>query len=158
MSKEVIHFKIGLSGTSSSKQPEFKICVNGSEFHHSTLTQNPNITEFFEFDAEIDEGDNSLGIELLNKLPEDTIKDEAENIIEDMLLTIESIEIDDIDLGSLKWAISAYYPIYPEVYLDEDQKQQNEIKNCVHLGWNGTWKLPFSSPFYIWLLEHIHLS
>jgi len=155
MSKEVLHFKIGLSGTSSSKQPEFNISINNNIFHHATLTQGIGIIEYFEFDAEIDEGDNILGIESLNKLPEDTIKDESENVIDDMLLTIESIEIDDVDLGSLKWSVSLYYPKYPEVYLDEEQKKILEIKNCVHLGWNGTWKLPFSSPFYIWLLEHI---
>ena len=72
-----------------------------------------------------------------------------------MLLTIESLEVDSIELGQLKWSLSTYYPKYPNSYLNENQKSVNEVKNCVNLGWNGTWQLAFKSPFYIWLLENI---
>jgi hypothetical protein len=72
-----------------------------------------------------------------------------------MLLHVESIEIDEIDIGTLKWTASSYFPDYPDSYLDETQKQIKELKGFVDLGWNGTWKLPFASPFYIWLLENL---
>ena len=151
--KESLHFKIGLSGSSTKKRPEVKIAVNGSEIVHVTLTQSPNITEYFEFDVEVSEGDCKLEISLLNKKQGDTIQDSQGNIIEDMMLSIDSIEIEEIDLSTLKWSASSYFPIYPEYYLDEEQKKIQEVKNCVNLGWNGVWTLPFSSPFYIWLLE-----
>jgi len=155
MHKEVIHFKIGLSGTSKTKKPEFKICVNGDEFFHSSLTQEPNVPEFFEFEVEVPEGNQTLEISLLNKFSSDTKKDSNGNIVDDMLLTIDSIEIEEIDIGNLKWSASSYFPIYPSDYLDETQKQISEVKECVNMGWNGTWKLPFSTPFYMWLLENL---
>jgi hypothetical protein len=74
-------------------------------------------------------------------------------------LNIDSIEIDEIDLGSLLWTASKYYPNYPVVYKTKMQSEgvnlPELVDNCVNLGWNGKWTLPFQSPFYIWLLENI---
>jgi len=157
--KETLTFKIGLSSTSDKKQTEFKIGINGNTLVHSKLSKSVNETEYFEFSHEIAEGDNVLEISLLNKGFGDTVVDSEGNIVSDLLLNIDSIEIDEIDLGALKWTLSSYDPEYPERYKAEAVKHgkelSNDIKNCVNLGWNGTWKLPFTSPFYIWLLEHI---
>lgn len=157
--KEILAFKIGLSGTSDKKQTEFKISINGNMVVHSKLSAKPNETEYFEFSHEIAEGANTLEIALCNKSFGDTVLDNQGNIVNDMLLNIDSIEIDEIDLGSLKWTLSEYEPVYPERYRIEAKQQGKElsssVKNCVNLGWNGTWKLPFTSPFYIWLLENI---
>ena len=157
MEKENLHFRIGLSGT-GEKLPEFKISVGGTEYVHSTLSVN-HAVEYFEFDAEIIEGAHSLDIAFLNKKVQDTRLDTDGNIVEDLLLNIDSIEIDDIDIGNLKWTASVYTPLYPESYkqhvLSSGQQISNEVKNCVNLGWNGTWSLPFTSPVYIWLLENI---
>ena len=67
-------------------------------------------------------------------------------IVEDMLLEIESIEIDEIDLANLTHTKSHFIP---------DDRSLPELDMCIDLGWNGTWVLPFESPFYIWLLENI---
>ena len=154
MEKETLHFKIGLSGT-GTKHPQFKINVDNQNFYQGVLTQAPEVTEYFEFDVEIEEGEHNLEVELLNKLSTDTVKDNDGNIVDDMLLNIDLIEIDNIDLGVLRWTGSIYEPIYPDNYTDESQKQIKQIKNCVNLGWNGVWRLPFTSPYYIWLLENI---
>lgn len=156
---ETLKFKIGLSGTSDRKQPEFKILLNGTKMVHETLKSTPNSIEYFEFDAEVAEGKHFLEIELLNKTFGDTITDSEGNILSDLLLNIDSIEIDDIDLGSLKWSLSEYKPNYPPNYIKTTIRNGSSlpesVKNCVNLGWNGTWTLPFDSPFYIWLLESI---
>ena len=157
MEKENLHFRIGLSGT-GKKLPEFKISIRDKEYVHGTLVAN-NTVEHFEFDAEIVEGAHSLDIAFLNKTVQDTRLDTNGNIVEDLLLNIDSIEIDEIDIGSLKWTASNYTPIYPDSYkkhvLSTGQEIETELKNCVNLGWNGTWSLPFTSPFYSWLLENI---
>jgi hypothetical protein len=157
--KETLAFKIGLSRSSDKKPTEFKISINGNNIVHSKLSKSVNETEYFEFSHDITEGDNTLEISLLNKGFGDTVLDSDGNIISDLLLNIDSVEIDEIDLGSLKWTLSQYEPIYPERYRVEAQKRgedlSSSVKNCVNLGWNGTWKLPFTSPFYIWLLENI---
>jgi hypothetical protein len=157
--KETLHFKIGLSGSSTKKQPEFKIYVNNTEFVSAQLTGDANVTEYFEFDAFIDEGECSLVIELVNKSMHDTMLDAGGNIVEDLLLNIDSIEVDEIDLGSLLWTASDYRPDYPEKHklkvTEMGQELPKSVKNCVNLGWNGSWTLPFTSPFYVWLLENI---
>jgi len=157
MKKENLHFRIGLSGT-GGKLPEFKISINNNEYLRSTLSAN-NAVEYFNFDAEVLEGAHSLNITFLNKTVQDTKLDTNGNIVEDLLLNIESIEIDDIDIGNLIWTASVYTPLYPNSYkqqhLNTGQELATELTNCVNLGWNGTWSLPFTSPFYIWLLENI---
>lgn len=157
--KETLHFKIGLSGSSARKQPEFRISVNGNKQVHDRLKGAVNETEYFDFALEITEGENFIEIELLNKGFGDTTIDQDGNILDDLLLNIDSIEIDEIDLGSLKWTISDYQPVYPERYKAEVFRRgdnlPDSVKNCVNLGWNGKWVLPFTSPFYIWLLENI---
>lgn len=157
MEKENLHFRVGLSGT-GDKLPEFKISIGDKEYVHDTLASNDTV-EYFEFDAEVTEGVHSLNITFLNKTIYDTTLDASGNIVKDLLLNIESIEIDEIDLGMLKWSASIYYPTYPESYKQQasnaEQQIDTEVKNCVNLGWNGIWSLPFTSPFYMWLLENI---
>jgi len=157
--QEILNFKIGLSGTSLNKQPLFKICVNDVEYVNRTLSKPPNETEYFEFNATVSEGECNLTIIFLNKQNVDTIKNHQGTIISDFLLNIDSIEIDDIDIGSLKWSLSDYQPEYPEEYIQTQRNLgidlQKSIRNCVNLGWNGRWILSFHCPFYIWLLENI---
>ena len=155
MDKETLHFKVGLSGTSEQKQPKFLIAVDGNIVQEGSLTQAPNVTEYFEFDVSLTEEPHELQVSLLNKEPIDTVQDGNGNIISDMLLNIDSIEIDEIELGTLLWTASIYNPIYPESYNNQEQKSIKDIANCVHLGWNGVWRLPFICPFYVWLLENI---
>jgi len=159
MEQENLHFKIGVSGSSSKKQPKIRILINNEEQVTDQLVVDENTTQYFEFDATVPEGACFLGIELLNKTTLDTVLDANGNIIEDLLLNIDSVEIDEIDLGSLLWTASDYRPDYPEKYQLEMSNQGKDlpvsVKNCVNLGWNGRWTLPFTSPFYIWLLENI---
>jgi len=159
LDKETLHFKVGLSGSSSKKHPKFTISVNNTEFVKTQLTGDANVTEYFEFDVEIQEGECSLIIELLNKSKYDTVLDSNGNIVEDLLLNIDSIEIDEMDLGSLLWTASDYRPMYPDKHRlkmsQSGQELPESVKNCVNLGWNGRWILPFTSPYYVWLLEHI---
>ena len=73
------------------------------------------------------------------------------DIVKDMILNIDDVIIDDISLGNLLWSA--------EYILDEKQIYQGQeidrLDGCVNLGWNGTYVLKFSSPFYIWLLEKL---
>jgi hypothetical protein len=55
------------------------------------------------------------------------------------------VEIDEIDLGQVPFNLSEYRPDH----------NSDVVKNCVNLGWNGTWTLRWTNPFYIWLLENL---
>jgi hypothetical protein len=154
MSFETVNFKITLSGTFHSKRPQFSIWVNDQVVSQSELPdQHPHI---FTFSKELEEGNHELKIRLENKTSDDVVKDNPNSIdqftvVKDLLLNIDDIEIEDINLGHLKWSA--------EYVLDKPQEYQGKIithmDNCVNLGWNGTYILKFSSPFYIWLLEKL---
>jgi hypothetical protein len=151
-STEILKFKIGLSGTFFDKRPEYSISIDDTEYAKSTVTVDSDEIFYVEFDATLNDNKNYfLNISLLNKTNEDTQLVNG-NITKDMLLNIVSIEIDEIDLGALIWTASEYFP-------DRLQKINGEIvsslKNCVNLGWNGAYRLPFTTPFYIWLLDNI---
>ena len=151
--KEKLHFKLGLSRSNTNKDIHFNLYLNSTLQVDSYLNSEANTTQYFEFDAEIAEGDHELKVVFLNKESSDTIQDDNGIIVSDLLLNIDEIEIDEIELATLKWSESVYTPDYPLDYLDETQKQITSVDNCVNLGWNGTWKLKFQSPFYLWLLE-----
>jgi len=157
---EKLKFKVGSSGTSPDKQPQYRIGINGKGKVFGVLSAGVNETEYVEFESSLTEGPQSLEIELLNKGYGDTMTDENGEIISDFLLNIDSIEIDEIDLGTLKWTLSEYYPIYPRDYVNHvlaetGNKPDEVVKSCVNMGWNGKWTLPLESPFYIWLLENL---
>ena len=149
MNNETLKFKIGLSGTYWDKKPEFKIFVDNICTTHTSITAPTGEVEYVEFTADVEEEkEHSLRIQLLNKEETDVVKTADETGIEkDMLLNIETIEIDDIELEFLKWSLSMFTP---------DTPFSGYPKNMtVNLGLNGTYEIKFDSPFYIWLLSNM---
>ena len=155
---EKLKFKIGLSGTYWDKRPNYTVSISGKEYAAGTISGESDAVEFIEFTADLgDGGTHSLEISLLNKEDSDIKKDDYTDpdnykIIGDMLLNVESIEIDDIDLGMLRYSKGVYKLKTPQVSKDGIVK---ELPNCVNLGWNGTYTIDFTTPFYIWLLESL---
>jgi hypothetical protein len=145
---EKLHFKIGLSGTYWAKKPIYSILVNDQVKDTCEITTASDEVFFVEFDCEVSEGPCTLKIRLENKENPDTVTDDTTEefvILKDMLLNIESVEIDEIDLGNL---------LFTAKFIGDDPSRP-VLDKCKHLGWNGAWTLEFASPFYIWLLENI---
>ena len=145
---EKLHFKIGLSGTYWAKKPIYSILVNDQVKETCEITTASDEVFFVEFDCEVSEGPCALKIRLENKENPDTVTDDTTEefvILKDMLLNIESVEIDEIDLGNL---------LFTAKFIGDDPSRP-VLDKCKHLGWNGAWTLEFASPFYIWLLENI---
>ena len=97
--------------------------------------------------------DNVIDVRLLNKGARDTQLDDAGNIVGDLSLEIVKIMIDDIDLGVTLIKQHCIYDLDQEVSFKGDTTKQ--LKEHVNLSWNGSWKLTFKSPFYLWLLESL---
>jgi hypothetical protein len=151
-STEKLQFKIGLSGTYHDKKPAYTVSIDDTEYAAGTVAVDSDAIFYVEFAASLAEDQqHTLKIRLDNKTSTDT-KTNNGDIVADMLLNIASIEVDEIDLGSLLWSHSVYK-------IDHPQKFNNgvvtELTNCVNLGWNGSYQLTFKTPFYIWLLENI---
>jgi hypothetical protein len=144
---EKLHFKIGISGTYWRKVPTYTILVNDAVLFTKEISAPSDEVFFIEFDHELEEGPATLKIRLENKDWTDTVQNQDKTeILQDMLLNIVNVEIDEIDLGNLIFTKSEFVG---------DEADRPVLDRCVNLGWNGTWTLPFDSPFYIWLLENI---
>jgi hypothetical protein len=143
---EKLHLKLGLSGTYWDKRPSFRINLNDQVLHTGTIQADSDVTEYLEFDVETADDLVTLSITLLGKEFSDTVEnDDKTAIVKDMLLNIVSVEVDDIALGMVPFNMSEYHP----------EGRTDVVKNCMNLGWNGTWSLSWDNPFYIWLLENM---
>jgi len=148
MNEEKLSFVVTLSGTFWNRRPQFSIWLDDHQVVNSEITSTAQ--QNFNFERTVDEGAHTLKIRLENKIISDTIIENSE-VVKDMLLNIDDITIDDISLGNLLWSA--------EYILDKKQTYKGQeidhLDDCVNLGWNGTYILKFSSPFYIWLLEKL---
>ncbi len=93
------------------------------------------------------DGEHKIIIEMYNKHEGDTVIGNDNNIVNDVVLNIDKIIIDEVELGSLLWSACTYYP--------SDENSPESLRDCVNLGWNGSWELPFSAPTYLWLLDNL---
>lgn len=143
---ESLSFKIGISGTYWGKKPQYEILVNNDLQVSKEIAGQSNQIEYIEFQYNCAENsDFTLSINLVNKTDSDTVLDDNKTIQKDMLLNIESIEIEGIELETLKWTASCFVA---------DDPNKPNLYHCVNLGWNGSYKISMTSPFYLWLLEN----
>jgi hypothetical protein len=147
MQNETLKFSITLNRTYWDKLPQYSMWVNDDKIVDDSLSEDRSTIEF---ERDLAEGDYLLKIRLENKTNKDTIIENGE-IVKDMLLNIEDIVIDDISLGNLLWD-ATYILDEPHEF---NGKTITQLDHCVNLGWNGTYVLKFSSPFYLWLLEKL---
>lgn len=159
MSTENLKFKIQLYAQYWDKPPIAEILIGDQSKIKQEITgteQNPNVIEFYH---ELIEGQDYKFI--INRSNKDNSQTMVENnkIIKDQLLFIKSIEIDEIDLGGLIYE-GLYTPQYPEPWASEQKQAGNALptsfKNVTSMGYNGSWELGFTSPFYMWLLENLY--
>jgi hypothetical protein len=148
MQEENLSFKISLTGTFWDRRPQFSVWLDNHVVIQSEIASSAE--QIVSFERKVNEGPHELKIRLENKVDADTVIENGE-VVDDMLLNIDDIMIDDISLGNLLWSA--------EYILDEKQmyqgKEIDHLDGCVNLGWNGTYVLKFTSPFYIWLLEKL---
>lgn len=148
MTNEKLVFNISLTGTFWDKHPQFSVWLDDHVVMQSEITSTAE--QVINFEREVDEGAHELKIRLENKTDADTVIENG-GVVKDMLLNINDITIDDISLGQLLW--DAEY-ILDKKHMYNGQ-EIDHLNSCVNLGWNGTYVLKFTSPFYIWLLEKL---
>ena len=148
MNEENLNFKISLTGTFWDRRPQFSVWLDDHAIIQSEIASSAE--QVVSFDRTIDEGQHELKIRLENKTNADTLIKNGE-VIDDMILNIDDITIDDISLGNILWS-AEYIPDQKQMYKGQEI---DHLDGCVNLGWNGTYILKFTSPFYIWLLEKL---
>ena len=141
---ETVEIKVNLSSkTWGDRAPGTRVYVNDMLIFDQLIVDPVEVN----WTGELDDGNHSIVVEMYNKKQGDTETDSDGNILNDVLLNIDNIAIDNIDLDQLLWSKSIYYPA--------DEYASATIEQCVNLGWNGLWKLEFSSPVYLWFLENL---
>jgi hypothetical protein len=159
ISNEELNFHIGISGTYWNKKPRYLVAIQAADGSNAggipeelTITAESGVVEYVDFVTDLPDGDYELRIHLCNKDDTDVVKAGDGSIASDMLLNIESLEVDDIDLGTLRHTASVFKPKVPQEF---NGQTITELKMCVNLGWNGVYTLPFTVPFHYWLLEKL---
>ena len=98
-------------------------------------------------DRDLDQGNHQLLVEFTNKLPTS----------QSMAVLINRVTVEGITLDRVKWA-GLYYPKYPQPWASTQQDLPKVHYNCTHMGWSGSWELPFSTPIFKWIHQLDHLG
>jgi hypothetical protein len=96
-----------------------------------------------------DEGEHELRFVLKNKTSDHTQVDVAGNIVSDARLIIANLAFDEIKLGH----IITEQAIYTHDF--NGTQTTTQAKFYGEMGCNGTVSLKFTTPIYVWLLEHM---
>ena len=149
---EQVQFKLTLSSKWFRLPPHVKVWIDGDLIEDLEIYEKNEIKEkrLVEFTCDLADGEHELRIQYLNKEFPDTRVDEEGNILDDTLITIEEVEIDEIELGYLAYSQGIFHPDRNiHAHLDET------IDHMTTIGFNGVWVLKFQVPTYIWFLEHL---
>jgi hypothetical protein len=95
------------------------------------------------------DGEHELRFVMKNKRPEHTQINEAGEITADTFLTVDQVSFDEIELKQ----IFVDQAVYTHDYNGSGALTQDKFYG--NMGCNGTITLKFSTPMYLWLLEHM---
>tara|TARA_Y100000592_G_C5201371_1_gene190708 strand:+ start:6 stop:488 length:483 start_codon:yes stop_codon:yes gene_type:complete len=160
MGTEKLKFKLELFSTMWDRPPIAEICIGDKSYFKEPIKGTEIKPDIIEFEHEFSEGEKSeLVILRSGNQKGQTIVNEKGDILKDQLLHIKSIEIDQIEIGALVYE-GVYTPQYPEPWASQQKAAGNDLPdsftNVTIMGHNGSWKLGFTSPFYMWLLENLY--
>jgi hypothetical protein len=96
-----------------------------------------------------DDGDHELRVVLKNKSVTDTVINAEGHIVSDGCLTVQKFKFDDIEVDQLV----SEQAVYRHSFNTDQAATDNQF--YWNMGCNGTVSLKFSTPIYIWLLEHM---
>jgi hypothetical protein len=156
---EKLKFKLELYAEYWDLMPSAEILMNDQTKFKAEISSTKEKPTVIEFEHELEnEKQYQLHIKRTGKKKNQTVVENGK-IVKDQTLIIKSIEIDEIDLGTMLFE-GYYRPEYPEPWATQQKQNGVELpakfKNATRLGHNGLWTLTFTSPFYMWLLENLY--
>ena len=143
---DTIKFQCDLSTTDPTVPLGFEILLNNKSVYKCEHVRE-SCQVFVDINDE-DDATQKLQFVMTGKTTEHTKVDENGNITSDAMLSIGNVLIDDIDINLLLNDNSEY--------AHDFNGTQPEIKDKFYgnMGCNGTITFEFTTPFYLWLLEH----
>ena len=100
-------------------------------------------------DVADDDGQHVLAFELSGKLLEHTKISDSGEILQDITVSVEDVSFDEIKLGHLFYQHATY---------EHDHNGTGAVVQDTFygtMGCNGTVRLAFTTPIYLWLLENM---
>jgi hypothetical protein len=124
----------------------FEVWVDDQKFFDTdhVRAQQPVVVEITDND-----GEHELRFVLKNKTSSHTQVDEAGNIVADARLIVTDLAFDEIKLGYMVTEQAVYTHDFNGTGAVAHDKFYGEM------GCNGTVSLKFTTPVYLWLLEHM---
>lgn len=96
-----------------------------------------------------EEKEHLLEIEMQGKIPSHTKIDAQGTILEDRVIKISNVTFDEVKLGHLFSQLSEYHH-------DRNGTGQPTVEKFYgEMGCNGVISMRFTTPIYLWLLEHL---
>lgn len=141
-----IPIRFSISTTEPSAELGIRVHLDGQMVH-----ENSHVTESYNFSHEIsdNDGEHELVIELFGKQTTHTKIDESGNILKDAMLVIKNLEFEGIDVSEILRVVGEYHHDF------NGTQPPTVAKFYGNLGCNGTVKLKFTTPVYLWLLENM---
>lgn len=106
-------------------------------------------TILFRHEFEDNDSTRQLKFVLKNKKTDHTTVDDLGNILQDARILISNVAFDDIKLGHALTELAVY------VHNTNGNTEIKQDKFYGEMGCNGTVTLEFTTPIYLWLLEHL---
>jgi hypothetical protein len=140
----LVDIKLHLKSKHGDKLPLILVKVDNRIIFNGGL----NNSEIFEFHGDMDKGNHSISVELLNKEDSDSI---GEN---DMVVIIDKISFFGISSNRMLCTskyVPRYSPSYLETLLSSGDEVKYELDSCNYMGWNGIWSIDFDVPIFSWI-------
>ena len=143
---EKIKLSLDLVNESDCADLSVELLVNGQSFYNDKVIPG---THSLSHEVDLEEGEHTFSIVLSGKNTEHTKVNEMGQIISDVLIKATNVCFDDINIDQLMSEQAVY------THNNNDTAELTEHKFYGPMGCNGTVTLNFTSPFYLWLLEHM---
>jgi hypothetical protein len=135
-----------LNTTNPASELGFEAWVNDQKFFDTDHVQ---AQQQIVLEITDDDGEHELRFVLKNKTSDHTRVDEAGSIVTDARLIITDLAFDEIKLGHMVTEQAVYTHDFNGTNAVAHDKFYSEM------GCNGTVSLKFTTPIYLWLLEHM---
>jgi hypothetical protein len=142
-----VTISFGLGTTNAVVPLGFEAWVDNQKFFDTDHVQSD---QPIQIEIADDDAEHELRLVMKNKIPDHTQVDLAGNIISDARLAITDLAFDNIDLGQLFTENAVYTH-------DQNGQLPTPVQDKFYseMGCNGVVSLKFTTPVYLWLLEHM---
>jgi len=156
--QETINFKLTFKPNYWNLPPHACVSIDDQVKFDNTITVENNVVEFSH--TLLFNQPHKLMIKRSGKT-DDQVRKNTDGTYDDQMLIISKIVIDGVNVQNIIYTDSYYEPNYPKIWAKQQELAGIVLEKKViaetHLGHNGTWTLPFTSPFYLFLMDKMNV-